>query len=409
MLRRHTIFLALILAATIGQADRLSAQDEPRDGQSQREGRRGFRGDRPGGQGGDAERGGGRRGGGPGGRGFRGRGPDMNAFYERVTKELGLDEDQQAQLEEIRAAQRERMESFRQRWEAVREAEQSGDQARADQLREEMRSDFEQNMGRRRGFMEETVDSIDGILTDEQRTQFTTLRETMRNEREQEMQQRFEQRYDRIAEDLGLDDEQREVLNDIKATQMEQMREFRNRWDAVRQAYDDGDEALGDQLREEMVTEMRESGGPRQFMNRVWDELDPVLTDDQRALAQDLREERGRRRGNRDRRPPSEEGENQAVVEGGMQPENGAEPTDGGNARTQKRAADGGDDLQESLELNEEQATNYAAIQKAHKAQTAEITTKITQLETQIATAEREGDDDAVERLTAELAAEQEK
>ncbi|MCB9854985.1 MAG: Spy/CpxP family protein refolding chaperone [Phycisphaerales bacterium] len=397
MLCKRTIFTALFVAAMIAPVDRLAAQNPPRDPQSQDEGGRRFNQ--------DGQRG---RGNGPRGFGRRGRGPDMDGFYDRVAQELALDEDQKAQLEEIRAAQRERMESFRQRREAIRQAEDDGDQARADQLREEMRSEFEQNVGRRRGFMEETIQSIDGILTEDQRTQFATLQQTMRTEREQQMRQRFESRYERIAEDLGLDDDQRQVLEDIKAAQIEQMEEFRGRWEAVREAYDNGNDALGDQLREELVGEMREGGGPRQFMNQVWDELDPVLTDDQRVLAQQMRDERGPGRGRGGRNRPDanaetdsdtatevveqETGESRVMQDGGVVKEAPTEP---------------GDDLQSSLELTNEQLAGFSALQAQHKQKSAALTTKMTALQEQIAAAEKEGDTEAIERLNGELAAQQ--
>ena len=328
----------------------------------------------------------------------------MDGFYDRVSEDLALDEDQKAQLDEIRAAQRQRMEAFRERRRAIRQAEEDGDQVLADQLREEMRSEFEQNVGRRRGFMEETIQSIDGILTEEQRSQFETLRQTMRQERETQMRERFESRYERIAEDLGLDDDQRQVLEEVKTAQIERMEEFRGRWEAVRQAYDEGNETLGDELREELVGEMRNSGGPRQFMNEVWEELDPVLTDDQRAIAQELREERGRRRGNRERR--------QAVADAANEPD--AAPTDDaasmqGREVAAERSTGEADELQSTLELTDEQMAGFSALQKAHKQQSAAITAKMTELQAQIAAAEAEGDAETVERLTGELSEQQAK
>lgn len=395
MLRKHTILTALFVAALIGPADWLAAQNTPRDPQSQDQGGRRFNQ--------DGQRG---RGNGPRGQGRRGRGPDMDSFYDRVAKDLALDEDQKAQLEEIRAAQRERMETFRQRREAIRQAEDDGDQARADQLREEMRSEFEQNVGRRRGFMEETVQSIDGILTEEQRTQFATLQQNMRTEREQQMRDRFESRYAQIAEDLGLDEDQRQVLEDVKAAQIEQMEEFRGRWQAVREAYDNGNDALGDQLREELVGEMRDGGGPRQFMNQVWDELDPVLTDDQRELAQQLREERGRGRRNRNQ-PEAAAETNGDAASAVVEQQNGETPVMQDGEVVKGASTAGGDELQSSLELTDEQMAGFAALQSQHKQKSAAITARMTALQAQIAAAEAEGDTDALERLNGELAEQQ--
>lgn len=388
MLRRHTFLAALALVTILGSVEWAAAQPQQGDQQVQpdnqgrRQGRRGRRGR---------------------------RGPNMDRYYDRITQELNLDEDQVAQLEDIRAAQRERFEQFRQRRDEIRQAERDGDDARAQQLREQMRAEFEQNVGRR-GPMEDMVDSINEILTDDQKQQFTTLRQTMRNEREQRMQQRFNDRYDRIAEDLQLDDDQRQVLDDIKADQLEQMNQFRQRWDAVREAYESGDDARGDELREQLVSEMRDSGGPRQFMNQVWDDLDPVLTDDQRARAQELRDQR-RQRWQQRRQQPDQNADN--VNQDGQAPNavaTDSPPPEHGEGSGNRSVADGNiqeDELASSLQLTGEQMAGYNALQATHKQKTAAINAKITALQKQIADAEDAGDTETVDRLTEELTQQQ--
>ena len=88
---KHRIQLFFALAALLALPLSLNAQDEPDSRRGDRSGE--FRrGERRGAS--EGRRGGFRRG--------------MDAMYERIAKELQLDEAQQAEFDEIRAAQRER-------------------------------------------------------------------------------------------------------------------------------------------------------------------------------------------------------------------------------------------------------------------------------------------------------------
>ncbi len=335
-------------------------------------------------------------------RGRRGRrerrGPNLDEFYQRLTGEIELDEDQQAQLEEIKAAQQQRMDDFRAKREEIRAAREAGDEETANRLRDEMRSNFERGVGRR-GPMGETIEQIEGILNDDQLQQFQTMQQTMREEREQQMRQRFDERYERIATDLDLDEDQRVVLDDIKAAQMEDM-------DEVRQAYDEGDEAYADELRQELITEMRESGGPRAFMNRVWDELDPVLTDDQRTLAEEMRDERRQRRRNRwQERQNDEAPSNDAEGDGAAK----AVPTIGDAPVNIESAgqAEGSDlsSLPTALNLDGEQQKMFNELQAEYTATQQASTQRMIELKTQMMAALEAGDTEGAARLKAQMAA----
>lgn len=352
------IQLSLILAAVLAMPAALLAQNDdggrnsevrPRDGEGRRGGRRGFQ-----------------------------RGID--AMYERITKDLALDEAQQAELEEIRAGQRERWEAFRQKRDAIRKAEADGDETTAQQLRDEMSAARDEGM-RRGGPFAEVIESINGILTPEQQQQFVALQTQMRTEREAQMRDRFNERYDRMAEELQLDEDQRAVLEDVKASQVERMEAMRDRWQQVREAYDSGNEELGDQLRDAMREEMRGSGGPRGFMDEAMTELDPVLTEDQRALAADMRERREERWQNRGQR-------RRAQLEG--------EPAADGDAETQ-------DDLTTALNLDANQKAAYAELMNANKQQTAELDAEIASVNGQIKLAQEAGNASQVEKLSQQL------
>jgi len=384
-------FLPLILLAAVvafdvpvyaqNDAPRGDGEPEVREGRGREGGRRGRRGRR--------ER----------------RGPNLDEFYQRLTGEIELDEDQQAQLEEIKVAQQQRMDDFRAKREEIRAAREAGDEETANRLRDEMRANFERGVGRR-GPMGETIEQIEGILNDDQLQQFQTMQQTMREEREQRMRQRFDERYERIATDLDLDEDQRVVLDDIKTAQMEDMEAFRARWDEVRQAYDEGDEAYADELRQELITEMRESGGPRAFMNRVWDELDPVLTDDQRTLAEEMRDERRQRRRNRwqERRNDEAPG-NDAEGDGAAK----AVPTIGdAPVNIEGAGQDKGSDLSSlptALNLDGDQQTMFNELQAEYTATQQASTQRMIELKTQMMAALEAGDTEGAARLKAEMAA----
>lgn len=375
----------LLLSLLVSFDVPLFAQDDAPKSDSEREVREG-RGGREGGR---------RRGG-------RRRGPDMEAFYQRLTGEIEMDEDQLAALEDIKAAQQQRMEEFRAKRQEIRAAREAGDDETADRLREEMRA----GRGMRRGGpMGETIEQIEGILNEDQLAQFQTVRQTMRDEREQRMRERFDERYEQIATDLDLDDDQRAVLEDIKATQLEDMEAYRARWQEVRQAYDDGDEETGDALREELVAEMRESGGPRAFMNRAWDELDPVLTEDQRVLAQEMRESRRDRR--RDRREERQQAASDAApsetATGESVPTLGSLPVSVKGQSNDDAASDMAD-LPGMLKLDADQQQLFGELQTEHTANQLATTSRLTDLKTQMMAAMEAGDTEGVALLKAEMA-----
>lgn len=380
------ITLLLAIAALTLSDTLVFAQPRSNDGQPQEEMREGGR---------RRERRDGRR-----------RGPNMDQMYDRLTKEIALDEEQLAQLEEIKAAQRERFESFRQRREEIRELEQSGDAEGAQRLRDEMRSEFEQNAGRRGGPMAETVEAIEGILNDDQLQQFRTLQETVRKERDQQMRQRFNERYDEFANQLGLDDDQRVVLEDIKAQQVEQMESFRARWEEVRQAYDDGDTEYADSLRQELVSEMRDGGGPRRFFNDAMEQLDPVLTDEQREIAVQMQEDRESRRDRRrERRQEMAEGQSDSATTEVNQRSGEVVADDNGNVPSIDKAPIGSvDSLPGVLNLDDDQKSVYSELSNAHQASMNATNMKAESLRQKLAKAEADGDEAMVETLTAQLA-----
>lgn len=323
------------------------------------------------------------------GRGFE-RG--LDAMYERIIRDLEMDEAQQAQLAEIRAGQRARWQAFMEQQWALRQAESEGDEAGAAQLREEMRAQREESM-RRGGPVMEAIASINSILTESQQERFSALRSEMREEQTAHMKSRFDARYERLAESLQLDEEQRMVMEEVKAAQVERMEMMRERWIAVRDAYASGDEALADQLRQEMREAMREDGGPPDFMGEVMTALDPTLSDGQRALAADLIAEREARFGDSAM-------QGRAVMAGEPQTME-SEPRELFASSEDAEPVD----VAEAIGLDEQQTRAYAALARAHQEADAALMQQIVSLYGQLKTARGNDDTAMIATLEEEIAA----
>jgi Spy/CpxP family protein refolding chaperone len=98
--------------------------------------------------------------------------------------------------------------------------------------------------------------------------------------------------YSRLADELELDDAQRARFDELMAARREEMREMGERWRQVREAMRDGNEELAAQLR----SELPEWRGPGSGMSEVFDELEPILRDDQLARLWEMQDrmQRGR-------------------------------------------------------------------------------------------------------------------
>ena len=204
---------------------------------------------------------------GGGGRGFN--------MAERLTSSLNLDENQRAQLEEIVAPQREAMRSFMEQRRELREAEQSGDEARATELRAAL-----EQTGNPWESMGDVMDQVEPILNDEQYERFTEMRSRWEERAQSRDQQRRMMRD--LPDELGLDDEQRQQFDDLRQSQRdvmrERMQEMRPKWEELREADEAGDTARADELRAELA-EMRP--GPESFREDFLDQVADFLHEDQ--------------------------------------------------------------------------------------------------------------------------------
>ena len=153
-------------------------------------------------------------------RGERGQGPRMGQFFDRIIEELNLDDEQMAQVDEIRAAQQERMQNMRAQWEEVRAAMEAGDEQRAAELREQMRS----QRGDPGAAMQAMLDQIEPILHDDQLEAFDKIRERMNQRTQQSERWRDQMRMiQELPDAVGMTDEQRGQYQDLLAQRREDM------------------------------------------------------------------------------------------------------------------------------------------------------------------------------------------
>jgi len=322
-------------------------------------------------------------------RGRRGRGgPPIDRIFDRIADDLELDEFQREQLEDIKAAQRERMETFRQHRQTIREARAAGNDALADELRAEWRAERRASGRGPGGWMRDAIGNIESILTEDQITRFAELRNTYRQERRQRFERRSDERFDRLADDLELDASQIEQLDAIRAQQRERMEQFRENWRAVREAYDAGNDELGDQLRDAMRAQAQPGGGPRGMMRETLDAIEPFLDDGQKERLAEIRAEREQRRERR--RRFDGDGPNRGRVRGpgpGMMDAGQPDPAE----------------LADTLQLDAQQRTTFDTIAAQHVEQTATLDAQIRETQEKLDAARAAGDTAAIDALGQEM------
>lgn len=215
------------------------------------------------------------------GRGGRGRG--FERMTERVAEQLELDETQRAQLQEIAAAQRESMQQARELFREMRQAERDGDTARA----EELRANLPARPGEGFNPMTQVLDELEPYLHEEQLERLAELRENVGRRGPGG-------RMERLAEDLQLDEQQREQMNEMGQGLREQFRgdperrsELRELFQEMRAAQDAGDEERIEELRSQ-ISEIRPDRGA--VLDKFYDEVEGILREDQVELLDGVRQ-----------------------------------------------------------------------------------------------------------------------
>lgn len=245
----------------------------------------------------------------PGERGPRGergeRGPArLDVMAQRLADELQLTDAQRPAYDELvakyqaeaEAAQAEQPD-MRALTQQLREARQNGDEARVEELREQLR---EAGTGRTR-IIRDFIAAVEPLLDETQLPKLEQFRE--RTLRRFEMGQRDAEDRNllrRLPEELGLTPEQREQFDALVAERRQNMGQNREQWrelrplmEELRQARENGDEQRVAEL-EAQIAEKRP--GPPNF-DELFAELEKILTPEQQAKLATLREQRPGRRG----------------------------------------------------------------------------------------------------------------
>lgn len=230
--------------------------------------------------------------GGPGGPGGMGLGP----MAQRLAGELGLSQVQQEQYDAIVAkyqAQAEQSQGDREQMRELarqyREARQSGDEARAEQLRSQMEAD---RAGRNQT-MDAFVAEVKTILDETQIKKLEAAQERFRqgaeaNQRAAEA--RALQR--RLPDELDMTDEQRAQYDALLAEQRKQSESQRGQWaeirplmEELREARAAGDEERAAQIQAQI--DQKRPGPPD--MDAFYGKVELFLTADQKAKLTELR------------------------------------------------------------------------------------------------------------------------
>lgn len=235
--------------------------------------------------------------------GARGGRDWMGGMARRLTTELSLDEQQQAQLSQMMAtwAEQAPMAQLRELGGQMREAREAGDDARAQELIQQMQALRAAGAQHREQFM----DQLETILREDQVAKLSEVRERM--------QQDFrggpggfgggmgggpQMFIERAKEQLNLDEDQAAHLDELVAA-------ARNRaggpgadgpgalWQQMREAREAGDEDRVNELRQQM----RADGEARAAaFEQVLTELEKTLRPEQKKALADFRAEMAERR-----------------------------------------------------------------------------------------------------------------
>jgi Spy/CpxP family protein refolding chaperone len=222
----------------------------------------------------------------------RGGGPGRwaNRMYDRLARDLNLDEQQRAQFDEIAAKQREQMRANFERMRAEREAgQQSGD----DEAGQAPDQGGNGGRGGRRQFrmmpenqMNEFFDQIEPILHEDQIAKLDEARD--RAERRAE-NMRLPQE---LREQLNLDPDQQarydELLQGIREERRGRMEGMRPLVEELRAAEESGDEQRIAAAQSKM-DEMR--GDNDDFRAQFLAQVEPLLRDDQKQILDSYRDE----------------------------------------------------------------------------------------------------------------------
>ncbi len=219
--------------------------------------------------------------GGPGGRGFPGgpwgRGPGR--MLDRFVEPLELDEQQRAELEEIMAEHRERMQDVRPLMREMREARRNGDTKKTEELRAQM---FELGVDPWES-LQQALDEVEPILTDEQFDRFSNMRMDFQDRRER--RETFRRFRDELPDAVNMSEQQRQEFDELVRSGRGGWRQFADRMRDIQremsEAREAGDEARIEELQAELDAMRPDPEGTQAELAKA---VRGMLTEDQLPL-----------------------------------------------------------------------------------------------------------------------------
>lgn len=143
------------------------------------------------------------------------RGPGLAALVEQMKQHVQFDEEQLARIDEIVARHEQRFAQQWDRWRALREAEQAGDEALAAELREELRT--QRPAGWRGRGPESFLNEIEAILHEDQKNAFAEFRAQLPPPPERGPWDALRRVMHELPEAVRMTDEQREQYDRLLA------------------------------------------------------------------------------------------------------------------------------------------------------------------------------------------------
>lgn len=210
--------------------------------------------------------------------------PFYGRVVERMRADLELDDEQRVAFEELTAGFRQRMADAGARWEEMRAARESGDEARAAELRRDM------DPSRGQEEIDAALDQLETHLRPEQIDKLDAMRDRM--ERDRAERDGFRRLVTDLPDRLELNDEQKAQYDEVMAENRRAMGErfsaMRPLWEELREARDNGDAEAAAALQAQLDAQR-----PRleTQMGEIFSRLEPLLSDAQKATMHEFRDE----------------------------------------------------------------------------------------------------------------------
>ena len=235
-----------------------------------------------------------------------GRGPNgagaaaFGPLVRRLAAELNLTDAQKPQYDALVAkyqaqaeSQPAQRDSLRELARQLRDARQSGDTARAEEIQTQMREARGSGLQSLRGFLAE----LEPLLDDAQREKLASFRTRLgRGADASGRGADLRSLMQRLPTELGLSEQQRTQYQTLVAEQRQQLQQNQQRWrelqpllDELRAARDSGDQARVAELQAQLD---QQRPTPPDFQS-FFAKLEPILTDDQKAKLTELRANAG--------------------------------------------------------------------------------------------------------------------